>query len=417
MKKLAVALVFIVVFWGGVSFLGTLNLGGPKYEVIDLGTLGGATCFPMAINEKGQVVGVSETSEGERHAFIWDATGGIRRIPGAQLPSSRALFINDRGVVVCMEMENPPRPSPRSTLGRGRDGAIGYPMKPLLRHSFLWTEEAGRIDFKDPNHQSFEILGVSNDGMVLCASRTTLSESQRVVESRTQPFLFDAQLRLASFTTPLSASANLTRIVNSGMMFGSESGNVFQGPRSRRQARGKSFLMNGDKVTYLEDPGPNLEFNPVALNDRGEVLGVLFDFTATGNEGPAPVIWSATNGMNRLKTLPRHETGASDLNSRGQVVGGSTPITLLDWIQTTQFQADWIIDLTDWIDRFILRRTPIALLWDRGELIKLSDCVDLPRDLGYLSNAIAINDKGWITAVAEKDRRHQLGVLLIPDTR
>lgn len=43
----------------------------PGYEVIDLGTLGGNVAVPLALNDKGQVVGYSTTADGVEHAFLW----------------------------------------------------------------------------------------------------------------------------------------------------------------------------------------------------------------------------------------------------------------------------------------------------------------------------------------------------------
>jgi len=38
----------------------------------DLGTLGGNFSGPVAINDRGQVVGYSTTASGELHAFLWE---------------------------------------------------------------------------------------------------------------------------------------------------------------------------------------------------------------------------------------------------------------------------------------------------------------------------------------------------------
>jgi probable HAF family extracellular repeat protein len=40
--------------------------------MIDLGTLGGSTSHANGINERGQIVGNSETTTGERHPFLWE---------------------------------------------------------------------------------------------------------------------------------------------------------------------------------------------------------------------------------------------------------------------------------------------------------------------------------------------------------
>jgi len=44
-----------------------------RYSITDLGTLGGTYSTAMAINGSGQVVGYSNTSSGETHAFLWQS--------------------------------------------------------------------------------------------------------------------------------------------------------------------------------------------------------------------------------------------------------------------------------------------------------------------------------------------------------
>ena len=46
----------------------------------DLGTLGGTFSIAVAINEAGQVIGVSRTSSGEQHAFLGDCTYGMQDV-------------------------------------------------------------------------------------------------------------------------------------------------------------------------------------------------------------------------------------------------------------------------------------------------------------------------------------------------
>ena len=69
--------------------------------LIDLGTLGGTTSDAYGINASGQVVGVSTTSNGYSHAFLY--SGGsmtdLTPLEGFSL-SSYALGINDSGQVV-----------------------------------------------------------------------------------------------------------------------------------------------------------------------------------------------------------------------------------------------------------------------------------------------------------------------------
>jgi probable HAF family extracellular repeat protein len=77
-------------------------------KVQDLGNLGvGAWNTPMAINERGVIVGFANVPGGgdagnfNAHAFIWTASGGMRdlgTLPGDTI--SEALGINDEGLIV-----------------------------------------------------------------------------------------------------------------------------------------------------------------------------------------------------------------------------------------------------------------------------------------------------------------------------
>jgi probable HAF family extracellular repeat protein len=68
---------------------------------VDLGTLGGSLSQAVAINEHGQVVGVSQTADGETHAFLWQdgQLVDLGAAAGAETAST-AVDINDRGQIL-----------------------------------------------------------------------------------------------------------------------------------------------------------------------------------------------------------------------------------------------------------------------------------------------------------------------------
>lgn len=70
-------------------------------EMTDLGTLGGATSYAHAVNDRGQVVGTSETADGVMHAFLWE-DGHMTDLGALTNPAdaSAALDINNRGQIV-----------------------------------------------------------------------------------------------------------------------------------------------------------------------------------------------------------------------------------------------------------------------------------------------------------------------------
>jgi probable HAF family extracellular repeat protein len=64
----------------------------------DLGTLGGTQSYGFGINDHGDVVGVSETADGEWHAFLW-RDGRMYDLDGGAGHSGAAI-INDRGQIL-----------------------------------------------------------------------------------------------------------------------------------------------------------------------------------------------------------------------------------------------------------------------------------------------------------------------------
>jgi probable HAF family extracellular repeat protein len=74
----------------------------PEMQVQDLGHLGGGYSGATGINDSGQVVGVSSTSDGKQHAFLYDASATPEMQDLGTLGSygSEARGINDFGQVV-----------------------------------------------------------------------------------------------------------------------------------------------------------------------------------------------------------------------------------------------------------------------------------------------------------------------------
>ena len=78
---------------------GPLFSTSSSFTATDLGTLGGSWSVANAINDNGQVVGVSETTSGERHAFLWQ-NGTMVDLGTLGGSWSFARAINDAGQVV-----------------------------------------------------------------------------------------------------------------------------------------------------------------------------------------------------------------------------------------------------------------------------------------------------------------------------
>jgi len=73
--------------------------GIAKDSLTDLGTLGGEVSHAVSLNNNGQVVGWSQTAEGDVNAFLWER-GAMKALPGLGGTFSRANAISASGKVV-----------------------------------------------------------------------------------------------------------------------------------------------------------------------------------------------------------------------------------------------------------------------------------------------------------------------------
>jgi probable HAF family extracellular repeat protein len=71
----------------------------PSYKMVDLGNLGGTISQAMDINERGQVVGYSNVSAYDWHAFLWEK-GVMTDLGTLGGRWSSALAINNKGQIV-----------------------------------------------------------------------------------------------------------------------------------------------------------------------------------------------------------------------------------------------------------------------------------------------------------------------------
>jgi probable HAF family extracellular repeat protein len=98
----------------------------------DLGTLpGGDSSSATGINDRGQVVGFSNTASADTHAFLFEngAMVDLGTLPGGR--SSRAFGINNRGQVV------------------GSSSSATSP----FNHAALWTPNHGQSDHDEGEDQ------------------------------------------------------------------------------------------------------------------------------------------------------------------------------------------------------------------------------------------------------------------------
>ena len=285
----------------------------PRYEIIDLSTRGCGYSTPYAINDIGQVAGISYSLEGG--AFLWDRRIGMIDL-GVLYEGdwSIALGVNDHGQVVgfsgpddgsafIWDRENGMR-CPEGA-GYGNDAyAINNAGQVVIAaefHSYLWhPDEVVSID---------DTLGA--DRVWACA----LNSAGQVVghaytsHSEYHAFLWDC----------------VTGMRDLGTLGGTRS--MAFGINDTGQVVGKSLTTTGDWHAFLWNSDTGMvdlgEGQAHAINNAGQVVGYM------SSSGPA-FYWDRDNGLILLSDLLLANSGwrgwkelkmAEAINNRGQIVG------------------------------------------------------------------------------------------------
>src|SRR5215217_5359009 len=256
----------------------------PKMQVRDLGTLGGTSSYGTGINDSGNVVGYSDTSAGEQHAFLYDSTNGMKDL-NDMLPADSSWTITSASAI----------------NSDGKIAASGYGNTP-----------------PDPSicpGQDFVLYG---SAFVLTLATTATPATYEVQDLGT----------LGSYYSRATGISDTGQVV----------GYSYTGPCYGYK---HAFLYDENATPKMQDLGTLGIYDSVArgINDFGQVVGQADDpeywelFGQCGNDACQRAFLydeSATPKMQNLGTLlgdiipmAVYGSGAWDINNSGQVVGVS----------------------------------------------------------------------------------------------
>ena len=114
----------------------------------DLGTLGGRDSIARWINDNRQIVGTSFVGAGEpredaERAFLWSPTWGMTNLGGQFEGWSRAIAINNAGVV------------------------LGWRLRGTVVCGFVWSPELGFVDIVGQGGRAFFPCAINDSGLVV----------------------------------------------------------------------------------------------------------------------------------------------------------------------------------------------------------------------------------------------------------
>ncbi len=174
-----------------------------RYQVTFLPSLGGFRTEPYCINDRGQVVGVAETSVGSSYVFLWDKEQGFRAVERFDdPPHSGGVFINNVGQIIGT-MADPngnqqaflldPNGNKRllGTLGGKQSGVDGLNDKGQVvgsaevpdrnRHAFIWDAPNGMRDLGTLGGLNSNAASINNAGQIAGFAETSGHRAHMVV--------------------------------------------------------------------------------------------------------------------------------------------------------------------------------------------------------------------------------------------
>jgi probable HAF family extracellular repeat protein len=324
---------------------GTWNLipdsnSGP----IDIGTLGGYASEAVALNNSGQIVGNSRTSDTELHGFSWTPATGMVDMGDFGGSGSSVTRTNEVGQSVgggglytggthpFLWTQAGGMIDLGTVVGDGGGSAfdvnvngwvVGYswhaigPIPPtFFSHPFLWTPANGMVDLGTLGGRQGRAVAVNASGQVVGGSDTDLSFS-----GQQHAFLWtqaDGMFDLGTLGGDLSSVA--IGVNDDGLIVGN-SGTLCDRiePCDPANSVPHAFVWTPSSGMVPLGTFGGVKSRVRALSANGHVVGD----SQNGAGKYHAFMWTASNGMVDLGTLGGNESSAVAVNASGQVVGWS----------------------------------------------------------------------------------------------
>jgi probable HAF family extracellular repeat protein len=307
------------------------------YVPIDLGTLGGDSTVPFALNDSGHVVGYSTNAQGEHLAFLW-RDGVMTNLGTLVGGATEAHAISNSGLIAGISSVEPYYPEFEMAVVAWRDGAI----RRLDPSTYIGTI----------------VKDITDDGTILA----DLNYGDTYRANRGFVWHNDVPTDVGGFRTrPYTLPATWNRraqVVGKSWAYERGFANDYFHPFVWDAERGFRGLSVGERTPCEpNDARPCGWGTSNDVNDAGLIVGYATDTTLTTRA----VYWDE-DGRHDLGVYPGEYTSAVAINNRGEIIGVRQPTRHADFAG--------------------------SFIWSRGTLTELP-----PLD-GEPTIATAINERG-----------------------
>ncbi|MGC4059877.1 MAG: hypothetical protein QM749_03050 [Aquabacterium sp.] len=327
------------------------------YQLTLLDNMGSGAVDVRAINNVGQIVGVSG---GQATQWLADGHGSVLGSGG----NSGADDINDAGQIVGYQTD-----------------ASG------TAHAVVWQNGTSTL-LAVPDQQSSYATGINNAGAITGRYTAAALSGNTVTTVSRGAIWNDASATPGTLPALLSPDSVLPASLNNlGQVAGTSTSTVPTLPGEDPAYSSAAVVWANGQLKSLQTS------NSIAsdINDQGQVVGwsnLGYHFQSLG----VAELWDAA-GEHALTQISEAFSKAFEINALGQIVG------------TLQTHSGSNFGLDN------------AVLWENGNTVNLNSLLDpdLVAAGWRLSSANAINDQGWIAGNAVNDLTHQTaGFLLRP---
>ena len=251
----------------------------PGAGLTDIGSLGGPSTIASALNNNGQVIGVSLTASGDSHAFVWSSNTGMIDVTGVLGSDALPFGINSLGHVT-------------GSLNSAGGSAQAQP--------FLWTPPVVQAIDQFSGHVT-DGFGINDADQITADSFYSANGA-----SVSRGLIWSSSIGYIDLGTLGGSSSIAYAINNSGQVVGWS-----------RTATGRQDAYIWDPVNGMQDlgilPGTTRSIAE-SLNGLGEVVGTAG--TELSFQSRA-FLWTPTSGMQDLGIAGV----AWSINNSGEIVG------------------------------------------------------------------------------------------------